>query len=99
MKDSPLKLDDLKAAKTVKIKDKLSCQDCSACFARNICFSWCPGIDKLLKSGHNAGSCLGQKVSLEYILDNMVRIYDNETLFEKFTENYKAAVERSSNAV
>lgn len=99
MKDSPLNLEELKRVKIIKAKDKLSCKDCSTCFARNICFSWCPGIDKLLENGHDAGSCLGQKVSLEFILNKIVHVYNDESLVEKFTVNYQTAVERPSNAV
>lgn len=90
--------EELKQEKTVKYIDKLESQVCRSCMARNICFSWCPGVDKLLNNKHDESSCFAQKVALEFVILKLVYITEDENLFVKFSRNYKRAAEESAKA-
>lgn len=96
--ESEVTRENLEQEKTVKYKDKLESQECSNCMAKNICFSWCPGVDKLLDGKHDESSCFAQRVSLEFVLLKLAQITQDQGLFEQFSVNYKKAAQDSARA-
>lgn len=90
--------EELISEKNVKYIDKLKNEDCKSCMAKNICFSWCPAVDKLLNGKHDECSCYAQKISLEFVILKLVHITQDEEMFVQFTKNYKKAAAASAKA-
>ena len=90
--------EELISEKTVKYIDKMENEECRSCLARNICFSWCLGSDRLLKGKHDESSCFAQKVSVELVILKLVHIMENENRFSVFSKNYKIAAGTSAKA-
>lgn len=83
---------------TVKYKDKSENSDCQVCMARNICFSWCPAVDRMLQGKHSEASCYAQVFSIEYVIKKLVVLQSDHEKYLQFAKNYIIAAERSANS-